>query len=87
MERDRDSFKSLEKFESMIQDNSTVYLDLNERQQSRRLCTQRVGGISYKTFLIRLAECMPAMCGVEAVMRTAKSEVDEDESRHADEVE
>ena len=30
---------------------------------------------------------MPAMCGVEAVMRTAKLEVDEDESRHADEVE
>ena len=33
MERDRDSFKSLEKFERMIQDNSTVYLDLNEIEE------------------------------------------------------
>ena len=30
MERDRDNFKSLEKFERMIQDDNTVYLDLNE---------------------------------------------------------
>ena len=30
MERDKDNFKSLEKFEKMIQDDNPVYLDLNE---------------------------------------------------------
>ena len=33
MERDRDNFKSLEKFEKMIQDDNPVYLDLNELEE------------------------------------------------------
>ena len=33
MERDKDNFKSLEKFEKMIQDDNPVYLDLNELEE------------------------------------------------------
>ena len=33
MDRDRDNFKILEKFERMIQDDNPVYLDLNELEE------------------------------------------------------
>ena len=33
MERDRDNFKSLEKFERMIQNDNPVYFDFNEFEE------------------------------------------------------
>ena len=33
MERDRENFKSIEKFEKMILDDNPVYLDLNELEE------------------------------------------------------